>query len=94
VVVENRCKIQNNVSFYDGVLEDDVFCGPSCVFTNIANPRAHLSRKTESRPTCIGRSATIGANATILCGHTVGAYAFIGAGAVVMHDMPDYFALI
>ena len=88
------CKIQNNVSLYEGVtLEDDVFCGPSCVFTNVANPRAAISRKAEFRKTVVGRGATIGANATIVCGHSVGAYAFIAAGAVVAHSVPE-FALV
>ena len=78
VVVGNRCKIQNNVSLYTGVtLEDGVFCGPSCVFTNVNNPRAEIERKSEFRPTPVRRGATIGANATILCGHEIGAYAFI-----------------
>ncbi len=91
VVVGNGCKIQNNVSIYDGVaLEDDVFCGPSCVFTNVLNPRAHVSRKAEFKSTLVKRGATIGANATIVCGHTVGYYAFVAAGAVVTHDVPDY----
>jgi UDP-2-acetamido-3-amino-2,3-dideoxy-glucuronate N-acetyltransferase len=94
VTVGNNCKIQNNVSLYEGVvLEDDVFCGPSCVFTNVVNPRAAVSRKTEFKPTIIKRGATVGANATVVCGHTVGAYAFIGAGAVVTRDVPD-FALV
>ena len=85
------CKIQNNVSLYEGVtLEDDVFCGPSCVFTNVVNPRAFVSRKTEFKPTLVKRGATIGANATIVCGHVVGAYAFVGAGAVVTRDVPDF----
>ncbi len=85
------CKIQNNVSLYEGVrLEDDVFCGPSCVFTNVLNPRAFVSRKAELKPTLVRRGATIGANATVVCGHVVGAYAFIGAGAVVTRDVPDF----
>jgi UDP-2-acetamido-3-amino-2,3-dideoxy-glucuronate N-acetyltransferase len=85
------CKIQNNVSLYEGVtLEDDVFCGPSCVFTNVLNPRAAVSRKAEFRPTLVRRGATIGANATVVCGHVVGAYAFVGAGAVVTRDVPDF----
>lgn len=91
VSVGNGCKIQNNVSLYEGVaLEDDVFCGPSCVFTNVNNPRAHVSRKSEFRQTLVKRGATIGANATIVCGHTLGAYSFIAAGAVVTGDVPDY----
>jgi UDP-2-acetamido-3-amino-2,3-dideoxy-glucuronate N-acetyltransferase len=89
--IGNNVKIQNNVSIYEGVeLDDDVFCGPSCVFTNVINPRAHVSRREEYRPTRVGRGATIGANATIVCGVTIGAYAFIGAGAVVTADLPEY----
>jgi UDP-2-acetamido-3-amino-2,3-dideoxy-glucuronate N-acetyltransferase len=85
------CKIQNNVSIYEGVtLEDGVFCGPSCVFTNVANPRAFVSRKAEFKPTLVKRGATIGANATVICGHVVGAYAFVAAGAVVTHDVPNF----
>jgi UDP-2-acetamido-3-amino-2,3-dideoxy-glucuronate N-acetyltransferase len=91
VTVGNGCKIQNNVSLYDGVtLEDDVFCGPSCVFTNVLNPRANVSRKSEFKPTLVGRGATIGANATIVCGHNIGRYAFIAAGAVVTRDVADH----
>ncbi|MGD0780423.1 MAG: DapH/DapD/GlmU-related protein [Dehalococcoidales bacterium] len=91
VKIGNRVKIQNNVSVYEGVtLEDDVFCGPSCVFTNVINPRAHISRKHDFRPTLVKKGATIGANATIVCGHTIGRYAFIGAGSVVTKDLPDY----
>ncbi len=91
VTIGNRCKIQNNVSVYKGVtLEDEVFCGPSCVFTNVYNPRAFIERKTEFRPTLVNRGATIGANATIVCGATVGKYALIAAGAVVKIDVPDY----
>ena len=91
VTIGNNVKIQNNVSVYEGVvLEDDVFCGPSMVFTNVVNPRSHVSRKHEYRPTLVRRGATIGANATIVCGHTVGRYAFIAAGAVVASDVPDY----
>jgi UDP-2-acetamido-3-amino-2,3-dideoxy-glucuronate N-acetyltransferase len=91
VSVGNGCKIQNNVSLYEGVtLEDDVFCGPSCVFTNVVNPRAAISRKAEFKPSYVGRGATIGANATIVCGNTVGAYAFVAAGAVVTHDVPAH----
>lgn len=94
VVVGSRCKIQNNVSLYTGVtLEDGVFCGPSCVFTNVINPRAEIERKDEFRPTRVGRGATIGANATIVCGHSLGQYCFIGAGAVITSDVPD-FALV
>ena len=91
VKVGNRCKIQNNVSLYKGVtLEDGVFCGPSCVFTNVMNPRAEVERKNEFRPTLVKRGATIGANATIVCGNTIGSYAFIGAGSVVTRDVPDF----
>jgi UDP-2-acetamido-3-amino-2,3-dideoxy-glucuronate N-acetyltransferase len=91
VRIGDGCKIQNNVSLYEGVvLDDEVFCGPSCVFTNVLNPRAHVSRKAEFKPTKVGRGATIGANATILCGHSIGAYAFIGAGAVVTRDVSDF----
>ncbi len=91
VSVGDGCKIQNNVALYDGVeLEDDVFCGPSCVFTNVNNPRAFLNRKSEFRRTLVRKGASIGANATIVCGHTLGAYCFIAAGAVVTRDVPDY----
>jgi len=94
VSIGNGCKIQNNVAVYDGVtLEDDVFCGPSMVFTNVLLPRAHVSRRSEFLPTLIKRGASIGANATIVCGHTIGAYAMVGAGAVVTRDVPD-FALV
>jgi UDP-2-acetamido-3-amino-2,3-dideoxy-glucuronate N-acetyltransferase len=89
--IGNNVKIQNNVSIYEGVeLEDDVFCGPSCVFTNVVNPRSHVSRKHEFRATRVGRGATIGANATIICGHTLGEYCFVGAGAVVTADVPPH----
>jgi len=91
----NNVKVQNNVSIYEGVeLEDDVFCGPSCVFTNVMNPRSHVSRKAEYRRTLVRRGATIGANATVICGSTLGAYAFIGAGAVVRGDVPDYALMV
>jgi UDP-2-acetamido-3-amino-2,3-dideoxy-glucuronate N-acetyltransferase len=94
VVIGNNVKIQNNVSVYTGVeLEDDVFCGPSMVFTNVVNPRSHISRKDEYRRTLVRQGASIGANATVVCGHTIGRYAFIGAGAVVTRDVPD-FALV
>ena len=94
VVIGNNVKIQNNVSVYTGViLEDDVFCGPSMVFTNVVNPRSHVSRKSEYRRTLVKRGASIGANTTVVCGHTIGQFAFIGAGAVVTKDVPD-FALI
>lgn len=90
-VIGNRCKIQNNVSLYDDViLEDEVFCGPSMVFTNVINPRAFIERKHEYKKTLIRRGASIGANATIVCGNTVGEYAFVGAGAVVTKDVPAY----
>jgi UDP-2-acetamido-3-amino-2,3-dideoxy-glucuronate N-acetyltransferase len=86
-----NCKIQNNVSIYEGVeLEDDVFCGPSMVFTNVLNPRSHVSRKHEYRRTLVRRGASIGANATIVCGVTLGEYAFIGAGAVITKDVPPF----
>jgi UDP-2-acetamido-3-amino-2,3-dideoxy-glucuronate N-acetyltransferase len=91
VTIADGCKIQNNVALYDGVeLEEGVFCGPSCVFTNVNNPRAFLNRKSEFRRTLVKRGASIGANATIVCGHTLGAYCFIAAGAVVTSDVPDY----
>jgi UDP-2-acetamido-3-amino-2,3-dideoxy-glucuronate N-acetyltransferase len=94
VVIGNGCKIQNNVSIYDNVtLEDHVFCGPSMVFTNVYNPRAEIVRKEEYRDTLIRRGATLGANCTVVCGTTVGRYAFVAAGAVVRRDVPD-FALI
>ena len=91
VVIGDNVKIQNNVSIYPGVeLEDDVFCGPSCVFTNVVNPRSQIVRHDEFRRTLVQRGATIGANATIVCGATLGRYAFIAAGAVVRGNVPDY----
>jgi UDP-2-acetamido-3-amino-2,3-dideoxy-glucuronate N-acetyltransferase len=93
--IGTNVKIQNNVSIYEGVeLDDDVFCGPSCVFTNVLNPRSHVSRKHEYRKTLVRRGASIGANATILCGVTLGEYAFIGAGAVVTADVPAYALMV
>lgn len=94
VKIGNNCKIQNNVSIYTGVLcEDDVFLGPSCVFTNVINPRSHINRKDEYKQTVVKQGASIGANATIVCGHNIGRYAFVGAGSVVTKDVPD-FALV
>lgn len=91
VIIGERVKIQNNVSVYSGVtLEDDVFLGPSMVFTNVINPRSHVNRKEEYLPTRVGRGATIGANATIVCGVSLGEYCFVGAGAVVTRDVPAY----
>jgi UDP-2-acetamido-3-amino-2,3-dideoxy-glucuronate N-acetyltransferase len=93
--IGNNVKLQNNVSVYEGVeLEDDVFCGPSMVFTNVLNPRSHVSRKREYRRTLVRRGATIGANATIICGATLGEYAFVGAGAVVTADVPAYALVV
>ena len=90
VKIGNNVKIQNNVSVYEGVVcEDDVFMGPSCVFTNVINPRSEVERKDEYRRTLIKKGASIGANATIICGNTIGSYAFVGAGAVVTKDVPD-----
>lgn len=95
VTVGNGCKIQNNVSVYEGVtLEDDVFCGPSMVFTNVYNPRCAVSRKNEYRRTLVKKGATLGANCTIVCGLTIGSYAFVGAGAVVNRDVPDYALIV
>jgi UDP-2-acetamido-3-amino-2,3-dideoxy-glucuronate N-acetyltransferase len=91
VRVGNNVKVQNNVSIYEGVeLEDDVFCGPSMVFTNVMNPRSHVSRKNEYRRTLVRRGSSIGANATIVCGVTLGEYSFVGAGAVVRSDVPAF----
>lgn len=91
VEIGDGVRIQNNVSVYEGVIvEDDVFLGPSAVFTNVINPRAHVQRKDQFRPTRVRRGATIGANATIICGVQLGEYAFVGAGAVVTRDVPDY----
>jgi UDP-2-acetamido-3-amino-2,3-dideoxy-glucuronate N-acetyltransferase len=94
-VIGNRCKIQNNISIYDDViLEDDVFAGPSMVFTNVYNPRAFIVRKHEYKKTLVRKGATIGANATVVCGTTIGRYAFIGAGAVVNADVPDFALMV
>jgi UDP-2-acetamido-3-amino-2,3-dideoxy-glucuronate N-acetyltransferase len=94
VVIGNNVRIQNNVSVYDAVtLEDDVFCGPSMVFTNVVNPRSAVARKHEYRPTRVRQGATLGANCTIVCGSTIGCYAFVGAGAVITANVPD-FALV
>ncbi len=95
VAIGDRVKIQNNVSVYDNVtLEDDVFCGPSMVFTNVYNPRSAVERKSEYRDTVVRRGATLGANCTIVCGVTIGEYAFIGAGAVVNRDVPAYALMV
>jgi len=95
VSIGTNCKIQNNVSLYEGVeLEDDVFCGPSMVFTNVMNPRSHVSRRNEYRRTLVRRGASIGANATIVCGTTLGEYAFVGAGSVVTRDVPAYALVV
>lgn len=91
VRVGNRVKIKNNITLYEGVtIEDDVFLGPNCVFTNVINPRSFIERKNEFKETVVRRGATIGANATIICGNTVGRYAMVGAGSVVTKDVPDY----
>lgn len=95
VVIGDRCKIQNNVSVYDNVtLEEGVFCGPSMVFTNVYNPRSLIERKSEYRDTLVKKGATLGANSTIVCGCTIGEYAFIGAGAVVNKDVPAYALMV
>jgi len=95
VTVGDGCRIQNNVSLYDGVtVEDDVFLGPSCTFTNVTHARAHVSRRAEFTPTRVRRGATIGANATVICGVTIGEYAFVGAGAVVSHDVAPHAIVV
>lgn len=95
VIIGDKCKIQNNVSVYDNVyLEEGVFCGPSMVFTNVYNPRSLVERKDEYRDTFVKKGATLGANCTIVCGTTVGAYAFVGAGAVVNKDVPPYALMV
>jgi len=95
VVIGDRVKVQNNVSLYEGIqIEDDVFLGPSCVFTNITNPRSQVSRRHLYETTHVRRGATVGANATIVCGVTIGRYAFVGAGAVVREDVPDYALIL
>jgi len=95
VVIGDRCKVQNNVSVYDNVtLEEGVFCGPSMVFTNVYNPRSLIERKNEYRNTLVKLGATLGANCTVVCGVTIGAYAFVGAGAVVQRDVPDFALMV
>jgi UDP-2-acetamido-3-amino-2,3-dideoxy-glucuronate N-acetyltransferase len=95
VVLGNNVKVQNNVSIYTGViLEDDVFCGPSMVFTNVVNPRSHVVRKHEYQRTRVGRGASLGANCTVVCGHDIGRYAFIGAGAVVTRTVPPHALIV
>jgi len=95
VVIGNNVKIQNNVSVYDDiVLEDDVFCGPSMVFTNVYNPRSQISRKNEYKTTLVRKGATLGANCTVICGITIGEYAFVGAGAVVNRDVPPFALMV
>lgn len=95
VVIGDNVRIQNNVSVYDGVtLEDDVFCGPSMVFTNVINPRAHVSRKDDYRPTRVKRGATLGANCTIVCGLKIGRFAFVGAGAVITNGVSDFALMV
>lgn len=95
VTIGNNVKVQNNVSIYDGVvLEDDVFCGPSMVFTNVINPRSAVPRRDEFRPTIVKRGASIGANATVVCGVTIGEFALVGAGAVVTRDIPDHALVV
>jgi len=95
VIIGNNCKVQNNVSLYTGVeLEDDVFCGPSCVFTNVTNPRSQIIRHSLYERTLLRRGVSLGANCTIVCGITLGRYAFVGAGAVVTGDVPDYALML
>lgn len=95
VKIGDNVKIQNNVSVYTGVIiEDDVFLGPSCVFTNVINPRSFISRKDQYKKTIIKKGASIGANATIVCGHDIGRFAFVGAGSVITHDVPDYALVV
>lgn len=95
VIIGDHCKVQNNVSVYDNVtLEEGVFCGPSMVFTNVYNPRSLIERKDEYRDTLVKKGATLGANCTIVCGVTIGQYAFVGAGAVVNKDVPDYALMV
>lgn len=95
VIIGNDCKVQNNVSIYDNVtLEEGVFCGPSMVFTNVYNPRSLIERKDQYRDTLVKRGATLGANCTVVCGVTVGAFAFVGAGAVINRDVPDYALMV
>lgn len=95
VVIGDHCKVQNNVSVYDNVtLEEGVFCGPSMVFTNVYNPRSLIERKNEYRDTLVRRGATLGANCTIVCGVTIGAFAFVGAGAVIQRDVPDFALMV
>lgn len=95
VILGNNVKIQNNVSVYDGVIcDDDVFLGPSCVFTNVINPRSFISRKNEYKKTSIGKGASLGANSTIICGHSIGKYALIGAGCVITKDVPNYACVV
>lgn len=95
VIIGDGCKVQNHVSLFDGVvLEDEVFLGPSCVFTNVKNPRAAIARRNEYQPTRVRHGATVGANATVVCGVTIGRFAMIGAGAVVTHDVPDHALVV
>lgn len=95
VKIGNKCKVQNNVSVYDNVfLEDEVFCGPSMVFTNVYNPRSGIERKDEYRDTHVRKGATLGANCTVVCGVTIGEYAFVGAGAVINKDVPAYALMV